>query len=37
MYHLTKKLLNSNNDLYKKNQENENFKESCETKIEQKN
>ena len=37
IYHLTKKLLNSNNDLSKKNQEKENFKENCETKIEQKN
>ena len=37
IYHLTKKLLNSNNDLSKKNQQKENFKENCETKIEQKN
>ena len=37
IYHLTKKLLNSNNDLSKKNQQKKNFKENCETKIEQKN
>ena len=37
IYILTKKLLNSNNDLSKKNLDKENFKQQCENQIEQKN
>ena len=37
IYILTKKLLNSNNDLSQKNLDKENFKQQCENQIEQKN
>ena len=37
IYVLTKKLLNSNNDLSKKNLDKENFKQQCENEIDKKN